>query len=103
MGRGAAGSAVVVAGAVVLVLFPAIGSAGDVVLGDAYARHFQRERLRFDGVQQVLLSFPYRGSSDCAEPAVAWAYADNGRAGGLCPLKDFPQALSSQYRGRPPR
>jgi len=68
MGRGVGISLGVVAHALVVALVPMIGSAGDVVVGDA--RHFQRDRIRFDGVQQVLLSFPYRAASDCAEPVV---------------------------------
>jgi hypothetical protein len=54
-------------------LLRGLAIAGDVVIADPYAEYFQRGKLRFDNVQQVLLA--YRRSYDPANPALAWADA----------------------------
>lgn len=40
-----------------LVLVSGIASGKDVVLGDPYANAFQRDRIKFDAVQQILIAF----------------------------------------------
>jgi hypothetical protein len=59
--------------AVSVPLLRGVATAGDVVIADPYAEYFQRGKLRFDNVQQVLLA--YRRSYDPADPALAWADA----------------------------
>jgi hypothetical protein len=62
----------------------------DVTLQGPYVARFQRDHVKFDTVQQVLIA--YRNASDRAEPAVVWAKADRGLVGLINPLKDFPKA-----------
>ena len=74
----------------VLALAPAIRTDDSVTLQGPYVARFQRDHVKFDTVQQVLIA--YRNSSDRVEPAVVWAKADHGRVGVINPLKDFPKA-----------
>src|SRR2546428_220309 len=62
----------------------------DVVIADEYAPRFQRDHIKFDNQRQLLLA--YRNAKDPEEPAVAWANANDGAAGQVRPLKDFPGA-----------
>lgn len=75
----------------VLSLPPATGRAEDVRLGDRYAAHFQRDRLKFDSEHQRLIAV--RASYE-SEEAVFWADADGRREGAIAPLRDFPDAES---------
>jgi hypothetical protein len=69
---------------------PGAATTGDVVIADPYAEYFQRGKVKFDDVQQVLIA--HRRPHDRADPAVAWVDVEGFSGGRINPLKEFPKA-----------